>query len=90
MMRRGEEALRMSRRWWGREGGDVGDDDDGADHDAGDDDDGNEDNDDGDEVQCLDQERFKQLDQQVVGEHVDSKRCFKTFRREVSEENHEN
>ena len=74
-----------------QEGGHVGnDDDDGADHDAGDDDDGNGDNDDGDEVQCLEQERFKQLDQQVVGEHVDSKCCFKTFSRDVSEENHEN
>ena len=90
MMRRGEEAL--SRIWWGREGGDVGDDDDddGADHDAGDDGGGNGDNDDGDEVSCLNQERFKQLDQQVVGEHVDGKRDFKTLSREVSEENHEN
>ena len=88
-MRRGEEAL--SRRWWGREGEDVGDDDDdGADHDAGDGGYGNGDNDDGDEVKCLDQEGFKQLDQQVVGEHVDSKRCFKTFSRGVSKENHEN
>ena len=51
----------------------------------------NHDNDDdGDEVQCLDQERFKQLDQQVVGEHVDGKRCFKTLSREVTEESHEN
>ena len=41
-------------------------------------------------MQCLDQEGFKQLDQQVVGEHVDGKRDFKTLSREVSEENHEN
>ena len=50
----------------------------------------NHDNDDdGDDVQCLDKEGFKQLDQQVVGEHVDGKRCFKAYSREVSEENHE-
>ena len=41
-------------------------------------------------VKCLHQDGFKQLDEQVVGEHVNGKRCFKTFSREVSEENHEN
>ena len=51
----------------------------------------NHDNDDdGDDMQCLDKEGFKQLDQQMVGEHVDGKSCFKAYSREVSEENHEN